>query len=172
MLDADQIANLLDLRPLDVEGGLFRRTWASHETIGATRPVGTAIYALFTEDVDSFSAIHRLDADEVWHHYVGDALVVELFSDQGHTTVVLGPDLAAGERPQLVIAAGCWMGAHVRDGGRFALIGCTMAPGFTGDGYVGGERSALVAQFPDPQSVRAIERLTRPGRELGRPPDV
>lgn len=171
MLDAAAITQLLDLHPLAVEGGLFRRTWAARETVDGSRPAGTAIYALFTDEPDSFSAIHRLDADEVWHFYLGDPLVVELF-DGAHTTVVLGPDLLAGERPQLVIVAGCWMGARVRDGGRYTLIGCTMAPGFTGHGYEGGEHSALVAQYPDPASVHAIERLTRPGRELGRPTDV
>lgn len=168
MLDAATITSLLELQPLDVEGGVFRRTWASAETLDDGRPTGTAIYAMFTDEPGSFSAIHRLDTDEVWHHYVGDPLVVHLFGvDREHRTVALGGDLVAGERPQLVIPANTWMGAHVVDGGRFSLIGCTMAPGFTGDSYEGGVRADLIARYPD--DAEAITRLTRPGLEIGRP---
>lgn len=171
MLGADAIIELLELHPLEVEGGQFRRTWVSAETSSDGRPIGTAIYALFTDDPDSFSALHRLDAEEVWHHYFGAPLVLHLFDTQ-HREVMLGSDLAAGYRPQVVVPAGCWMGAHVNDGADvgYTLIGCTMSPGFVGSSYQGGRRDDLVAAYPD--AVAVIHRLTRPGLEVGRPSEM
>ena len=172
-LTAEAIAELLGLRPLDVEGGLFRQSWRARADppTSTVRPQGTAIYALFTDDPDSFSAFHRLDADEVWHFYLGDPLRLELLDPDGsHTTAMLGHDLLGGEHVLFVVRAGTWMAARVADRGRFSLIGTTMAPGFVSDCYEGGTRRQLVAQYPHATSV--IERLTRPGRELGRPPEA
>ncbi len=155
---ADIIA-MLELEPLIAEGGMFRRTWTSAE-IATDRPMGTAIYALFTNEEDSFSALHSLDADEVWHHYAGDPLsIVLLHLDGSHAIVVLGDDLAAGQRPQLTIAAGTWMGACVADDDDYALIGCTMSPGFVTRGYTGGMRADLLERYPGAASW--IARLTR-----------
>jgi uncharacterized protein len=162
------IAELLGLKPLGVEGGLFAQTWRSEN--GDERPAGTAIYALFTDEPDSFSALHRLDATEVWHHYLGDPLHVVLLRTNGtHETRVLGTDLATGQRPQLVIEAGTWMGAYVPSPGRYTLLGCTMAPGFVGSAYEGGVRADLLATYP--AAADLITRLTRPGFELGTPPE-
>ena len=170
-LSAEQIVDRLSLRPLEVEGGQFRQSWRSAATAADGRPVGTAIYALFTDDADSFSALHRLDADEVWHFYLGDPLEVALLHDDGsHTTVLLGPDLLGGQHVQFVVTAGTWMGAHVADGGRFSLIGTPMAPGFVSNCYEGGTRADLAARYPAATAI--IERLTRPGAELGNPPEA
>jgi uncharacterized protein len=170
-LTANEVIALLDLKPLYAEGGVFRRTWESSETMRAetmraetktesARPVGTAIYALFSNEPDSFSALHRLDADEVWHHYLGDPLqVVLLPADGSHEVVILGDDLRAGQVPQLAIGRGTWMGACVRDGDEYALIGCTMAPGFVSAGFEGGMRADLLAGYP--KAADWIERLTR-----------
>jgi uncharacterized protein len=165
---AQSVAELLDLKPLGVEGGLFAQTWRAES--GEARPAGTAIYALFTDEPDSFSALHRLDATEVWHHYLGDPLhVVLLHADGTHEVRVLGTDLLHGERPQLIIEAGTWMGAFVPSPGEYTLIGCTMAPGFVGSAYEGGVQADLLATHP--AAVELITRLTRPGFELGTPPE-
>jgi uncharacterized protein len=160
-LSTHEVIELLELKPLYAEGGVFRRTWESKEQIdGTSRPFGTAIYALFSNEVDSFSALHLLDADEVWHHYLGDPLsVVLLHPDGSHEVVILGDDLAAGHRPQLVIESGTWMGACVDNESEYALIGCTMAPGFVSEGFVGGMRADLLAKYPNASSW--IDRLTR-----------
>ena len=165
---AQSIAELLGLKPLGVEGGLFAQTWRSE--IGEERPAGTAIYALFTDEPDSFSALHRLDATEVWHHYLGDPLhVVQLHADGTHEVRMLGNDLLNDQRPQLVIEAGTWMGAYVPSPGRYTLIGCTMAPGFVGTAYEGGVQAELLASYP--AATDLISRLTRLGQELGTPPE-
>jgi uncharacterized protein len=164
---AESIAELLELKPLGVEGGLFAQTWRAES--GEARPAGTAIYALFTNEPDSFSALHRLDATEVWHHYIGDPLHVALLHADGtHEVRVLGTDLLNGQRPQLIIEAGTWMGAYVPSPGSYTLIGCTMAPGFVGNAYEGGVQTELLNAYP--AATELITRLTRPGHELGTPP--
>jgi uncharacterized protein len=165
---AESIAKLLGLKPLGVEGGLFAQTWRAES--GEARPAGTAIYALFTNEPDSFSALHRLDATEVWHHYIGDPLhVVLLHANGAHEVRVLGTDLLHGERPQLIIETGTWMGAFVPSPGQYTLIGCTMVPGFVGSAYEGGLRDELLITYP--AAAELITRLTRPGMELGTPPE-
>ena len=166
-LRAQIIVEVLNLKPLGVEGGLFAQTWSANN--GADRPAGTAIYALFTDEPDSFSALHRLDATEVWHHYLGDPLHVALLHTDGtHEVRTLGSDLLNGQRPQLIIQAGTWMGAYVPSPGSYTLIGCTMAPGFVGNAYEGGVQTELLTAYP--AAAELIARLTRPGQELGTPP--
>jgi predicted cupin superfamily sugar epimerase len=81
---------------------------------------------------DTFSALHRLASDEVFHFYLGDPVeMLQVWPDGSHRVVLIGTDLAAGERPQVVVPRGIWQGARLRPGGRFALLGTTVAPGST-----------------------------------------
>ena len=170
-ITADEIERILSLKPLAVEGGLFKQSYRSAATLPDGRPAGTGIYALFTDQRESFSAMHRLDADELWHFYLGDALEILLLSPDGsHRTATLGQDLLAGHLPQLAVTQGTWMGASVVPGGRYALIGCTMSPGFQSPGYEGGERKRLCDAYP--AVAERIVALTRPGSELGHPPEA
>ncbi|MGW2226758.1 cupin domain-containing protein [Streptomyces formicae] len=156
------------LRPLPVEGGLFRQIWAGPPD-AAGRPSGTAIIALLTRDPDDFSALHRLPTDEVWHFYEGDALEMLLLAPDGTDRVVL---LGAGGQVQCVVPAGTWMGARVAAGGRhgWALFGTTMAPGFLPEDYEGGDPTALSARHPERADlIRALcrtdGRLRMPGAD-------
>ena len=165
-MDADRIAEILGLKP-HPEGGFYRETYRSSGTIPAaalperytgSRSLGTAIYYLLT--ADTFSAFHRLRGDEALHFYLGDrAEVVMLDPVQGARTVALGSDLAAGERPQLVVPRGTWFAIRVADGGDYALLGTTMAPGFDYGDFELAERDGLVAEYPDEADL--IRRLTR-----------
>jgi uncharacterized protein len=113
------------------EGGWYRRTWVAPANLGE-RPAGSAIYYLLLEGEKS--APHRIDATEVWHFYAGDPL--ELICERPDGTVartVLGPDVMAGEEPQSVVGAGVWQSA--RPLGRFALVGATVTPAFTFEGF-------------------------------------
>ncbi|MDN3023868.1 cupin domain-containing protein [Streptomyces sp. S.PB5] len=144
------------LEPIPREGGLFRRTWAGPERADG-RPEGSAIVALLT--ADDFSALHRLPSDEVWHFYLGDPLELLLLAPDGtSSTAVLGPDVVAGQHVQLTVPAGTWMGARPR--GAWTFFGCTMAPGFTYEGYEHGEFEALVARYP--AEAERIAGLCRP----------
>lgn len=166
MPTADQIIKLLDLQPLPIEGGMFRLTYISSERYSdpsrspQIKALSTAIYYLLTAGPDSFSALHRLPTDEVWHFYLGDTVEMMLLAPDGRDEIVhLGPDLLAGQRVQYVVPAGVWQGARLAAGGDFALMGTTMAPGFIESDYEGGERAALVAAYPD--QAERIHDLTR-----------
>lgn len=155
-MTVDDIVRLLALEPHPTEGGYFVETHRTDESVaadalpgryGGDRDHGTAIYYLLTPD--TFSALHRLASDEVFHFYLGDPVEqLHLFADGGGRTVVLGTDLAAGQRPQQVVPRGVWQGARLAAGGRFALMGCTVAPGFDFRDYEHGERAALTGAYP------------------------
>ena len=152
MLTAARLIELLRLEPLPVEGGHFRQTWRSD--------AGTAIYYLLSDDPDSFSAMHRLPTDEIYHFYLGDPVEMLLLQADGRVEdVTLGPEVLKGEHVQFVVPHGVWQGSRLRDGGRFALLGTTMAPGFDSRGYEGGSRERLIVGYP--AAAAAIRRLTR-----------
>lgn len=120
----------LDLAP-HPEGGWYRRTWTAPSPEGV-RPFGSAIYYLLLEG--EVSAPHRIDAVELWHFYTGDPLELSLESPDGdRETVIVGPDLAAGQVPQVVVDAGVWQSA--RSLGRYTLVGATVTPAFSFDGF-------------------------------------
>lgn len=144
--------------PLPAEGTLFASTWRSTQEFVDGAPVGTAIVAMYCADPPSMSRFHRLPVDEVWHFYGGDPLrLVLLGADGASREVVMGGDPLAGHEVQVVIPAGTWQAGELAPGGRYALFGCTMAPGFTGSMFEGGTRAMLLAGWPDRASD--IERL-------------
>ena len=113
------------------EGGWYRRTWVAPAEEGR-RPGGSAIYYLLLEG--ETSAPHRIDATELWHFYAGDPLELALEWPDGRRVLhVLGPDVATGHAPQVVVDAGVWQWA--RPLGRYALVGATVTPAFTFDGF-------------------------------------
>jgi predicted cupin superfamily sugar epimerase len=149
--DAAALIARFGLQPLPVEGGFFRQYWRS--------PSGTAILFLLTDAPDGFSQFHRLDADEIWHHYLGDALELVLLEPGGTSRhVLLGHDVLDGHELVAVVPAGTWMAARTM--GPWSLAGTTMAPGYTDERYEHADRDALVADWPG--EVAAIEALTRP----------
>jgi predicted cupin superfamily sugar epimerase len=113
------------------EGGWYAETWRADAPRGE-RPSGTAIYYLLA--AGQRSHWHRVDAAEIWHHYAGDPLWLRVqVGDGPATTVRLGPDVAAGERPQALVPPGAWQSAE--PAGAWALVGCTVSPGFSFDGF-------------------------------------
>lgn len=124
--EADDIIKLLDLAP-HAEGGHFRDGPAP----GSARAASTAIYFLLRSG--EISRWHRIDAAEVWHWYAGWPLELTICESSGRGVARLGPDLAAGERPQAVVPAGAWQQARTL--GAWTLVGCTVAPGFEFAGF-------------------------------------
>jgi predicted cupin superfamily sugar epimerase len=165
MMTADELIAALDLRPLPREGGYYRETYRSADVLpaGALSPcyatpkaAATAIYYLLTPD--TFSALHRLPTDEVFHHYLGGPVrMLQLFPDGTGRVVTLGTDLSAGERPQVVVPRGVWQGSWLA-AGPFALLGTTMAPGFDCADYEAGPRDELTRDYP--AFADLIRRLT------------
>ncbi len=157
------------LEELPVEGGIFFRGYLSTESIPVEHlperykhdhPFGTAIYYLLTDDPDSFSAMHVLPTDEVYHFYLGDPVeMLQLFPDGTSQVVVLGQDLLHGQEVQVVAPAGVWQGSHLKPGGAFALLGTTMAPGYIDEDFVLGQRAELSEAYPEKKEL--IRTLTR-----------
>jgi predicted cupin superfamily sugar epimerase len=149
------------------EGGYFRQTYKADSVLAkealpagfaGARAASTAIYFLL-EGTD-FSAFHRLRSDEVWHFYAGDPLIVHVIAPEGkYSSILLGRDLDAGHVLQGVVRAGCWFASHVADWKSFALVGCTVAPGFDFEDFELAKRAELVARYP--QHGELVERLTR-----------
>jgi len=146
---ADRLIAALGLRPLTFEGGFFAETYRSNRGAGekGNEPLCTAIYYLLT--ADTRSRLHRLPKDELFHFYDGDPVeMLQLFPDGTGRALLLGRDVLGGERPQVRVPAGVWQGARLLPGGRFALLGTTMAPGFSPGDFEAGEADRLTPAYP------------------------
>ncbi|MHC4079964.1 MAG: cupin domain-containing protein [Planctomycetota bacterium] len=169
-LTADLLIEMLELLP-HPEGGFYRETYRAPGTIaaealpgrfGGARAYSTAIYFLLRGD--QFSALHRLRCDELWHFYLGAPLELIEITGGGRLVVTrLGPALTAGEVPQAAVPAGHWFGARLaeRRPDAFALVGCTVAPGFDFADFEMARRDDMLAAHPRHESL--IRALTRPG---------
>jgi predicted cupin superfamily sugar epimerase len=149
------------------EGGYYRQTYRADVVIArealpagfaGARAASTAIYFLL--EGKNFSAFHRLQSDEVWHFYAGEPLIVHVIEPGGkYSSILLGRDVDAGQVLQGVVRAGCWFASHVADWKSWALVGCTVAPGFEFEDFEMGKREELVTAYPQHREV--VERLTR-----------
>lgn len=167
MITADQIKSLLKLKPHPVEGGFFVETYRSDEYIpenalpdryDGIRTLGTGIYYLLTPD--TFSAMHRLQTDEIFHFYLGDPVdMLQLLPDGTGRIITLGYDILNGMELQIIVPRGTWQGARLRRGGIFALLGTTTTPGFEFADYEPGQRETLVDSYPQFRDV--IVALTK-----------
>jgi predicted cupin superfamily sugar epimerase len=166
--DVETVKRLIGLVPHPREGGWFVRTYESDERIvtaeryNSPRLTGTAIYYLL--EPGTFSEMHRLQSDEIFHFYLGDPVeMVQLFADGSGVTVRLGTNLAGGEKPQHIVKRGVWQGSRLAPDAPgeygFALLGCTVAPGFEFEDYEDAGREELIAQWP--QWSEKITALTR-----------
>lgn len=160
-MTAQEIKKLLQLEPHPVEGGSFRQTYISTGTVvlpRGARACSTAIYYLL--EAGTFSEMHRLESDEVFHFYLGDPVeMLQLLPDGRSALFTLGPDLAAGQQVQLVVPAGVWQGTRLIGAGNLALLGCTVTPGFDYADYRSGSYAELAAGWP--AEAERIRKLTR-----------
>ena len=132
MSDVDTIIERLRMRP-HPEGGYYVETWRADAAPGE-RPAGSAIYYLLRSG--ERSAWHRVDAAEVWHYYAGDPLELAIAAESGDVAperYLLGPDIDAGQRPQIIVAVGDWQSARAL--GAWTLVGCTVSPAFRFEGF-------------------------------------
>jgi len=160
-MTAEKIKSLLRLEPHPIEGGSFRRTYTSTSSISlprGTRALGTAIYYLL--EPSTFSEMHVLSSDEIFHFYLGDPVeMLQLHPDGSSAMFTLGPDLPAGQHVQLVVPAGVWQGTRLIGDGKLALLGCTVTPGFDFADYRNAPASDLIAQWPgQTDRIRALTR--------------
>jgi uncharacterized protein len=155
----------LGLKP-HPEGGFFREVYRAEEKIArdglppryrGDRSLSTSIYFLLLGR--QVSRLHRLRSDEIWHFYEGSPVIVHSIGPGGaYAPIALGRDAAAGHVFQAVARAGWWFGAEVAAADSYALVGCTIAPGFEFDDFELGRRETLLAEFPGHRAL--IEKLT------------
>lgn len=146
-LTAEEIVHILELEPLPGEGGMFRNTLDDGES--------TAIYFLIERDRPTM--LHRLPGRELFHFYAGSPARILVLSSGGEfESPVLGTDLAAGERPQLLVEGGRWQAAETL--GDWSLLGTTMAPGYRQENFELASRVDLLRGWP--HAADEIERHT------------
>ncbi len=161
MLSLDQVKTLLHLEPHPKEGGFFAETYrcaTEVTTENGQRSLHTAIYYLLTPE--SFSEMHRLPGDEMFHFYLGDPVeTLQLHLDGTSDIITLGQDIVHGMKLQHVVLGGVWQGSRLKPGGRYALLGTTMSPGFAYEDYDSGEADALIRKWPERSAM--IRELSR-----------
>ena len=167
---AADIKRILNLQPHPREGGWYTRTYESPELIqpaqfadaryDTSRRTSTAIYYLL--EPDTVSEMHLLQSDEIFHHYCGAPVeMLQLHPDGSSQTLIIGSDLIAGQRPQVIVPRGIWQGSrllapHTAD--TFSLLGCTVSPGFEFEDYTSASRAELIAKWPN--AANQIAALT------------
>lgn len=167
MLDAQKIIELLDLHPLPEEGGYYKETYRSDESIAkdhlparykSDKSYGTAIYYLLAEDNPSL--MHRVNSDETFHFYLGNTVeMLVLLPDTTGKIITIGNDILNNCQTQATVPRHCWQGMMLKTGGSFALMGTTVYPGFDFEDFELGSRDVLLKQYP--KFREQIIKLTR-----------
>lgn len=149
------------------EGGYFRESYRATESFngehlpdrfGSSRAFSTAIYFLLTSN--ECSRFHKIKSDEGWHFYTGNSLTVYVIDKTGKlSSFRLGDNPDKGEVFQAVVPAECWFGAAVNDPGAYALVGCTVSPGFDFHDFELADQPTLLAAYPEHRKI--IEKLTK-----------
>ena len=160
---AQYLKERLDLSELPGEGGYYKETYRSDKTItlpsetDGERSISTSIYYLL--DGTQFSAFHRLKSDEIWHFYIGSSITLYIINKMENLSEVkLGSNIEKGELFQIQVTAESWFAATVNDISSYALIGCTVSPGFDYLDFELGDRKKLIERYPQHRSI--IEKLT------------
>ena len=156
-MNCEKLKSLLSLVPLPFEGGCYAETYRSSDMIApeclrgsysGPRSVSTAIYYLL--EPNTFSELHCVASDEIFHFYLGDPVeMLQLWPDGSAKQLLIGTDLESGMVPQVVVPRGVWQGARLVPGGEFALLGCTVSPGFEYADYQSGSRTLLSEAYPE-----------------------
>lgn len=154
-MNYQDIIKKFDLVPLPEEGGYYRETYRdSSKVVGSALPLhegdrtySTCIYYLITPE--EFSGLHAVKSTEVFHFYAGDPVVMVQITEKGDLSrVILGNDLTTEQSPQVIVTPYIWQGTKLVEGGEWALLGCTVAPGFEFSDFIIEDREALIKRFP------------------------
>jgi predicted cupin superfamily sugar epimerase len=166
MTTAQQIIEFFGMKPLPNEGGFYIETYRCREKLAQAglparytgdRNLCTAILYLLTPD--TFSALHRVKSDEIFHFYSGSPVtMLQLHPDSSSEVTILGQDIFKGRRVQVIVPHDTWQGCFLIPGGKFALMGTTVAPGFEFADFEPANRGKLLEQYPTQRDL--IIRLT------------
>eukprot|EP00831_Metopus_contortus_P083643 TRINITY_DN9308_c0_g2_i1.p4 TRINITY_DN9308_c0_g2~~TRINITY_DN9308_c0_g2_i1.p4 ORF type:complete len:179 (+),score=44.30 TRINITY_DN9308_c0_g2_i1:727-1263(+) len=170
---ARDVIDRLGLAPHPEEGGWFLETYRADEFLtkdklpsrySADRHHSTAIYYLLTPE--TYSHMHRLESDEIFHfHAGGPCEMLQLHPDGRGEIIILGNDIMAGHKPQVVVPRHSWQGLRLLPGAAFALMGCTVSPGFDFADYIHADRAELMERYPDyRERIIRLTEETKTGR--------
>lgn len=166
--DIQAIIDHYQFEQLPVEGTLYKSTYRSSREFEDGSPMGTAIIGMYCEAPLSVSCFHRLQHDEIWHFYGGDPLILYLLHDDGRSEeIIMGNEPLKGHFVQYKVPAHVWQAGCLKPSGRYALFGCTMAPGFTGACFEGAIAENLIASHPDRADI--IRKLSVNGHQTHMP---
>lgn len=154
-MNAQEIIKKFDLVPLPEEGGFFRETFRDQGLMTQSKPgyegernFSTCIYYLVTPD--EFSGLHLVNSTEVFHFYAGDTVKMVQINEEGHLSEhFIGNSLEPNVWPQIVVGPNIWQGTKLVEGGSWALLGCTVAPGFNLDDFTPGFYQDLSLKYPE-----------------------
>lgn len=163
-MELNDLIKKLNLVPLPEEGGMFNETFRSRYTVKVDydgriveRKAGTCIYYLVTPD--DFSAMHKVRGEEIFHFYYGDPVEMVQLTEEGPKKIIIGNNFEKGEVPQVIVPAEVWQGTRLCEGGKFALLGCTVSPGFEYEDFTIAGREELSRLYPE--CLMEIIRYTR-----------
>ena len=166
-LSAEEIIELLNLKTLEIEGGFFRETYRSALTLpgealpneyGGPRSSSTCIFYLLS--AGDFSAIHKVKSDEIFHFYLGCSVrMLRLYPDGSSDEIILGSKILKGQNPLVIVPGGVWQGCIPENNTGFALMGCTVSPGFDYADFTLGNRYELIKLYPERREL--IKKLTK-----------
>ncbi len=166
-MTAEQIIKHFKMQPLQQEGGFFIETYRAAEVLkkeilpaglSGDRNISTVILYLLT--ARTVSLMHRLKCDEMFHFYLGNPVtMLQLHPDGSSEIITLGHNILNEQKVQVLVPKGTWQGAFIQPGGKFSLMGCSVAPGFNEADFEMGDREMLLAKYPDMQEL--ILHLTR-----------
>lgn len=163
-VSAEYYKKNLDLEP-HPEGGFYKKVYQSQEKLARAalperfdgdRYTSTSIYYLL--EGHEISHFHRIKSDEIWHFYTGSALTIHMFYESEYKSIELGQNVEIGQAFQICVPAGAWFGAELNDKNSFALVGCTVSPGFDFADFELAQRGALLKTYPEHKEL--ILRLT------------
>lgn len=155
----DEIKKIIafyDLKPLNFEGGYFRRTYTLRGKVNE-KPQATAIIYLLTNN--DRSLMHKLDSDEIYHFYAGDPITMVLLNtNRTSQTITLGKDFLNGQMTQVIVQKNTWHGSYLAHNSCYSLLGTTMTPGFDFKKFQLGIREKLIREYP--KEIKKIMYLT------------
>jgi predicted cupin superfamily sugar epimerase len=167
MITADYLIKKFNMKLLPGEGGYYSETHRAHHVLSdsslpdnynSDRSLSTAIYYMLTPDTKSL--LHRLPAEEMFHFYLGDpVLMLQLYPDGSSKNIILGRDLNKGQSVQVLVPKDVWQGSYLLEGGKFAFMGTTMSPGFDFSDNEIGKRDDLIKL--NPANKNLIQQLTQ-----------
>lgn len=158
-MNIEQIIKQLNLEPLDIEGGFFKRTYTSADIFNEEQKIASAIYFVITQD--DYSALHKLQkSDEMFHFYFGDPVEMLLLHENGKgERVIMSNHPGENFHPQQLVPKNTWQGTRLKPGGSFAILGVTVFPEFLYEDFVISNADELIRQYPNfAKEIRALTK--------------